>query len=196
MDQKDRRLSSGRSFRITSRSESSCRLLRSPGIGRFFSPHSACRMKFSASRPNPGVEEARARIGVTGQSPKTRAASVISCISYTGTRTQMSRVRHGRSGTCCVTAWLKENVDGEALQWAAERLNARVEPNKVILMISDGAPVDDSTLLANGPNILIEHLKSVIRNVTEDQSFYSWCRRNRLRCFRLLRPLYKLEDNR
>ena len=66
---------------------------------------------------------------------------------------------------------LKENVDGEALQWAAERLNARAEPIKVILVISDGAPVDDSTLLANGPNILMEHLKSVISDVTEDQSF-------------------------
>ena len=66
---------------------------------------------------------------------------------------------------------LKENVDGEALQWAAERLNTRAEPNKVILVISDGAPVDDSTLLTNGLNILMEHLKSVVREVTEDPNF-------------------------
>ncbi len=62
---------------------------------------------------------------------------------------------------------LKENVDGEALLWAAERLTARPENDRCILVISDGAPADDATLLANGPDILQDHLKSVISELTE-----------------------------
>lgn len=57
---------------------------------------------------------------------------------------------------------LKENVDGEALQWAAGRLRARPEKQKILLVISDGAPVDDSTLLDNGPHFLAKHLTEVI----------------------------------
>jgi cobaltochelatase CobT len=56
----------------------------------------------------------------------------------------------------------KENVDGEAVEWAASRLRARPETRKILLVISDGAPVDDSTLLANGPEILDRHLRHVI----------------------------------
>lgn len=57
---------------------------------------------------------------------------------------------------------LKENIDGEALEWAAQRLRARPERNKVLLVISDGAPVDDSTLAANDGYILDRHLRQVI----------------------------------
>jgi len=56
----------------------------------------------------------------------------------------------------------KENVDGEAIEWAATRLRTRPEPKKILIVISDGAPVDDSTLLANGPDILDQHLREVV----------------------------------
>jgi cobaltochelatase CobT len=57
---------------------------------------------------------------------------------------------------------LRENVDGEAVEWAASRLRARSRPYKLLLVISDGAPVDDSTLLANHPNILDRHLRQIV----------------------------------
>ena len=57
---------------------------------------------------------------------------------------------------------LKENVDGEAVMWAAERLRRRPEKRKVLLVVSDGAPVDDATLAANNGDILHRHLKEVI----------------------------------
>lgn len=59
----------------------------------------------------------------------------------------------------------KENIDGEALIWASERLAARPEKRKIIVVISDGAPVDDSTLLANEPDILDAHLREVIADI-------------------------------
>lgn len=57
-------------------------------------------------------------------------------------------------------SWLiKENVDGEAVQWATARLRRRPQTRKILLVISDGAPVDDTTLFLNGPNILDDHLR-------------------------------------
>ncbi len=64
---------------------------------------------------------------------------------------------------------LKENIDGEALVWAYNRLSKRPEERKVLLVISDGAPVDDSTLSVNPSNILEMDLRSVI-NWIEDKS--------------------------
>lgn len=58
---------------------------------------------------------------------------------------------------------LKENIDGEALLWAHERLLGRMEERRVIMVISDGAPVDDSTLSVNPRNYLERHLRSVIQ---------------------------------
>ena len=66
---------------------------------------------------------------------------------------------------------LKENVDGEALLWAAGSLNALPEANKVVLVISDGAPVDDLTLQANGPDTLSDHLKSLVSDLTATTTF-------------------------
>ena len=57
---------------------------------------------------------------------------------------------------------LKENIDGEALIWAHERLLGRVEDRKILMVISDGAPVDDTTLSSNSGNYLELHLKQVI----------------------------------
>ncbi len=58
---------------------------------------------------------------------------------------------------------LKENIDGEALLWAHNRLLARSEQRRILMVISDGAPVDDSTLSVNPGNYLERHLRDVIR---------------------------------
>ena len=57
---------------------------------------------------------------------------------------------------------LKENIDGEALEWAHRRMAARTEQRKILMVISDGAPVDDSTLSVNPANYLEKHLRDVI----------------------------------
>jgi cobaltochelatase CobT len=60
---------------------------------------------------------------------------------------------------------LKENIDGEALDWAHRRLLARSEQRRILMMISDGAPVDDSTLSVNPGNYLERHLRWVIEEI-------------------------------
>jgi cobaltochelatase CobT len=60
---------------------------------------------------------------------------------------------------------LKENIDGEALDWAHKRLLARPETRKILMMISDGAPVDDSTLSVNPGNYLERHLRWIIEEI-------------------------------
>ncbi len=60
---------------------------------------------------------------------------------------------------------LKENIDGEALLWAHRRLVARSEQRRILMMISDGAPVDDSTLSVNPGNYLERHLRAVIEMI-------------------------------
>ncbi|MBB1249169.1 cobaltochelatase subunit CobT [Rhizobium sp. G21] len=60
---------------------------------------------------------------------------------------------------------LKENIDGEALIWAHNRLLGRPEQRKIMMMISDGAPVDDSTLSVNPGNYLERHLRAVIEEI-------------------------------
>jgi cobaltochelatase CobT len=64
---------------------------------------------------------------------------------------------------------LKENIDGEALMWAHNRLVGRPEQRKILMVISDGAPVDDSTLSVNAGNYLERHLRRVIEDI-EDKS--------------------------
>ena len=64
---------------------------------------------------------------------------------------------------------LKENVDGEALAWAHQRLSKRNEERKILIVISDGAPVDDSTLSTNHSNFLDNHLRQII-NMIQAQS--------------------------
>ena len=63
---------------------------------------------------------------------------------------------------------LKENVDGEALAWSHERLIKRPEERKILIVISDGAPVDDSTLSANREDFLDNHLKEIISRIEND----------------------------
>ena len=60
---------------------------------------------------------------------------------------------------------LKENIDGEALDWAHKRLLGRQEQRRILMMISDGAPVDDSTLSVNSGNYLEKHLRAVIEDI-------------------------------
>jgi cobaltochelatase CobT len=60
---------------------------------------------------------------------------------------------------------LKENIDGEALDWAHKRLLARTEQRRILMMISDGAPVDDSTLSVNPGNYLERHLRYIIEEI-------------------------------
>lgn len=60
---------------------------------------------------------------------------------------------------------LKENIDGEAVLWAHERLLARREKRKILMVISDGAPVDDSTLSTNSAHFMELHLKEVIQSI-------------------------------
>lgn len=60
---------------------------------------------------------------------------------------------------------LKENIDGEAVLWAHDRLLARPEKRKILMVISDGAPVDDSTLSSNPGNYLDQHLRNVIHRI-------------------------------
>jgi len=65
---------------------------------------------------------------------------------------------------------LKENIDGEALLWAHNRLIARAEERRILMVISDGAPVDDSTASANGGTYLERHLRQVIEWIEQRSS--------------------------
>ena len=60
---------------------------------------------------------------------------------------------------------LKENIDGEALEWAHKRMVNRPEARKILMVISDGAPVDDSTLSVNPASYLETHLRDVIKMI-------------------------------
>ena len=71
-------------------------------------------------------------------------------------------------GTMLREGLLKENIDGEALSWSHERLFKRNEDRKIIIVISDGAPVDDSTLSTNGEEYLDNHLKRIISYIEND----------------------------
>ncbi|MEP1766375.1 MAG: cobaltochelatase subunit CobT [Sulfitobacter sp.] len=65
---------------------------------------------------------------------------------------------------------LKENIDGEALEWAHRRMMSRNESRKILMVISDGAPVDDSTLSVNPANFLEKHLRDVIEMVEKKKA--------------------------
>ena len=77
--------------------------------------------------------------------------------------------RHARRnlGLMMREGLLKENIDGEALLWAHRRLLARPEERRILMVISDGAPVDDSTASANGGTYLERHLRTVIGWIEE-----------------------------
>ncbi len=62
---------------------------------------------------------------------------------------------------------LKENIDGEAINWAFNRLKKRKEERKILMVISDGAPVDDSTLSVNSGDFLEKHLKKIVKFIEQ-----------------------------
>ena len=66
---------------------------------------------------------------------------------------------------------LKENIDGEAILWAFNRLKKRKEERKILMVISDGAPVDDSTLSVNSGDFLEKHLKRVVKTIQDNKDF-------------------------
>jgi cobaltochelatase CobT len=75
------------------------------------------------------------------------------------------RRSHQNLGLMMKEGLLKENIDGEALEWAHRRTAMRKEARKILMVISDGAPVDDSTLSVNPANYLEKHLRDVIAMV-------------------------------
>ncbi|WP_323779716.1 cobaltochelatase subunit CobT [Leisingera sp.] len=85
-------------------------------------------------------------------------------IIYKGADAPMRRTR-ANLGLMMKEGLLKENIDGEALEWAHRRMMARQEARKILMVISDGAPVDDSTLSVNPANYLEKHLRDVIAMV-------------------------------
>ncbi len=78
--------------------------------------------------------------------------------------------RRGRNnlGLMLRKGLLKENIDGEALSWAYQRIMGRPERRKILMVISDGAPIDDSTLSANPGKFLERHLQEAIKQVESD----------------------------
>jgi cobaltochelatase CobT len=85
-------------------------------------------------------------------------------IIYKGADAPWRRVRDNL-GLMMKEGLLKENIDGEALEWAHRRMVVRPEARKILMVISDGAPVDDSTLSVNPANYLEKHLRDVIAMV-------------------------------
>ncbi|KRS12361.1 cobalt chelatase [Roseovarius atlanticus] len=85
-------------------------------------------------------------------------------IIYKSADAPMRRTR-AHLGLMMKEGLLKENIDGEALEWAHRRLAGRREARKILMVISDGAPVDDSTLSVNPANYLEKHLRDVIAMV-------------------------------
>jgi cobaltochelatase CobT len=85
-------------------------------------------------------------------------------IIYKGADAPWRRVRDNL-GLMMKEGLLKENIDGEALEWAHRRMTQRPEARKILMVISDGAPVDDSTLSVNPANYLEKHLRDVIAMV-------------------------------
>lgn len=78
------------------------------------------------------------------------------------------RRAHWHLGLMLREGLLKENIDGEALAWAYQRLKQRPEERKILLVISDGAPVDDSTLAVNPADFLERHLHDTVRKIEQD----------------------------
>ncbi|OSQ39478.1 cobaltochelatase subunit CobT [Thalassospira mesophila] len=96
-----------------------------------------------------------------GKPPKPGRLNDLRHIIYKAADTPWRRARKNL-GLMLREGLLKENIDGEALLWAHERLLARNEQRRILMVISDGAPVDDSTLSVNSGNYLERHLREVI----------------------------------
>ena len=69
---------------------------------------------------------------------------------------------------------LRENVGGEAIEWAETRLSVRIEASQILLVLNDGAPADDYTLKENGPSYLVRHLLKCDGSSTTGKQSRSW----------------------
>ena len=87
-------------------------------------------------------------------------------IIYKSADTQWRQVKNNL-GLMLKEGLLKENIDGEAISWAFSRLQKRKEERKILMVISDGAPVDDSTLSVNSGDFLEKHLKKIVRFIED-----------------------------
>ncbi|TAN55588.1 MAG: cobaltochelatase subunit CobT [Magnetospirillum sp.] len=105
--------------------------------------------------------QAREKWQAEGKPPNPGRLNDLRHIVYKAADTPWRRVRRNL-GLMLREGILKENIDGEALLWAHDRLIARAEQRRILMVISDGAPVDDSTLSANPGNTLEKHLRDVI----------------------------------
>tara|TARA_Y100001970_G_scaffold264138_1_gene350432 strand:- start:1786 stop:3582 length:1797 start_codon:yes stop_codon:yes gene_type:complete len=83
-------------------------------------------------------------------------------IIYKGADTHWRQVKNNL-GLMLKEGLLKENIDGEAILWAYNRIKKRKEERKILMVISDGAPVDDSTLSVNSGDFLEKHLKKIVK---------------------------------
>ncbi len=105
--------------------------------------------------------QAREKWQADGKMPNPGRLNDLRHIVYKAADAPWRRVRRNL-GLMLREGILKENIDGEALMWAFERLIGRSEQRRILMVISDGAPVDDSTLSANPGNTLEKHLRDVI----------------------------------
>ncbi len=80
------------------------------------------------------------------------------------------RITKNNLGLMLKEGLLKENIDGEAINWAFNRLQKRKEERKILMVISDGAPVDDSTLSVNSGDFLEKHLKKTVKFIENKSS--------------------------
>ena len=112
--------------------------------------------------------QSRERWFAAGKPPQPGRLNDLRHIIYKGADTPMRRTRRNL-GLMMREGLLKENIDGEALIWAHSRLITRTESRRILMVISDGAPVDDSTLSVNSGNYLERHLRQVISEI-EDKS--------------------------
>ena len=101
---------------------------------------------------------------VAGKPEKPGRLNDLRHIIYKGADTPWRRARRSL-GLMLREGILKENIDGEALSWAHDRLISRQEDRRILMVISDGAPVDDSTLSSNSGNYLEKHLRLVIDRI-------------------------------
>ena len=87
-------------------------------------------------------------------------------IIYKGADVQWRQAKNNL-GLMLKEGLLKENIDGEAISWAFNRIKKRKEERKILMVISDGAPVDDSTLSVNSGDFLEKHLKKIVKFIEE-----------------------------
>jgi cobaltochelatase CobT len=108
--------------------------------------------------------QARERWLAEGRKPGPGRLNDLRHIIYKSADAPWRRVRDNL-GLMMKEGLLKENIDGEALEWAHRRMLPRREQRKILMVISDGAPVDDSTLSVNPANYLEKHLRDVIAHI-------------------------------